>query len=392
MNALNPDRASGRLKRVGVLTTHPIQYQVPWFRLLEEDPRVELEVFFCQIPDAKAQGDGFGVSFEWDVPLLGGYRHRVLENRAANPSVTRFSGCNTPEIAGIVGSGNWDAFIVNGWLVWSCIQLLIACRRYGVPCIARGEVNGLSPRPFWKHLAHRALFKQYAAFLSIGSRNAQYLREHGVSANRIWSTPYSVDNDRFPFQQRPPYEGRCVSFLFSGKLENKKRPLDILAAARLLLEQGLSPQQFEVVFAGDGELRDAIEAEVALAGLPVRMLGFVNQSRLLEVYANADCLLLPSESGETWGLVVNEAMATGLPVIVSNTVGCAMDLVRDGDTGLTFSLGDVSALAQRMSRIIGEEDRARAMGRHAAETVREGFSPALVAQGVVDAVYSLDLR
>ena len=108
--------------KVGVLTTHPIQYQVPWFRLLHADPSVDLHVFFCMLPDAEQQGEGFGVAFDWDVPLLDGYRWQQLENVAAEPSLTRFTGCDTPAIGDIVRAGGWDAFIVNGWVVKSCLQ------------------------------------------------------------------------------------------------------------------------------------------------------------------------------------------------------------------------------------------------------------------------------
>ena len=98
-----------------MLTTHPIQYQVPWFRLLAEDPSIDFEVLYCMIPDAETQGDGFGVAFEWDIPLLDGYRYRVLENVASEPSITRFSGCDTPGIRDIV-RGVVSDVLPSGWM------------------------------------------------------------------------------------------------------------------------------------------------------------------------------------------------------------------------------------------------------------------------------------
>lgn len=369
--------------RIGVLTTHPIQYQVPWFRLLEADPRVDLEVFFCSLPDAEMQGAGFGVAFEWDVPLLDGYRYRVLENRAKRPSVVRFDGCDTPEIGAVVCSGGWDAFVVNGWMVKSCLQLLWACRRHGVPCLVRGEVNGLRPRAWWKRWVHRALFTQYAGFLAIGTRNRDYYLAHGVDRSKIWMTPYGVENERFPFAERGERDrgGEPFRFLFTGKLEPKKRPMDIIAACGRLERMGRD--DFEVLIVGDGELRERLAA--ASHGLPVRMLGFVNQSGMARAYAQADCLLLPSDSGETWGLVVNEAMATGLPAIVSDSVGCAVDLVEPGVTGERFALGDVDALANRMLAMLADRARARRMGKEAAARVRSRFAPEHVAAGVIAA-------
>ncbi len=136
--------------KLGILTTHPIQYQVPWFRALASLPDIDLTVFFCMFPDSKQQGEGFGVAFEWDVPLLDGYHYRVLENISPQPAVGSFKGCDTPEIDRIVRDEGFDAFIVNGWVVKSCLQLLWACNKNKVPCVVRGESNNLRPRVWWK--------------------------------------------------------------------------------------------------------------------------------------------------------------------------------------------------------------------------------------------------
>ena len=133
-------------RKIGFLTTHPIQYQVPWFRELAAAPDIDLTVFYCMMPDAQQQGADFGVSFEWDLPLLEGYPHHVLKNRSPEPTTARFSGCDTPELGKIVQDGGFDAFIVHGWIVKSCLQLLWACRRHGVPCIVRGESNTMRKR------------------------------------------------------------------------------------------------------------------------------------------------------------------------------------------------------------------------------------------------------
>ena len=76
--------------KVGILTTHPIQYQVPWFKELAKKEEIDLTVFYCMIPDAQQQGDGFGVAFKWDIPLLEGYKFKILKNVASSPSVTSF--------------------------------------------------------------------------------------------------------------------------------------------------------------------------------------------------------------------------------------------------------------------------------------------------------------
>jgi hypothetical protein len=99
--------------RVGVVTTHPIQYQVPWFRLLAGRPDIDLTVFYSQIPSARQQGDGFGIAFEWDVSLLDGYPYKVLPNVAKTPSVTTFRGCDTPALYHEILRDRFDAVIVQ---------------------------------------------------------------------------------------------------------------------------------------------------------------------------------------------------------------------------------------------------------------------------------------
>jgi glycosyltransferase involved in cell wall biosynthesis len=358
--------------KLGILTTHPIQYQVPWFRLLARTPGVDLTVYYCQIPDARQQGDGFGVSFQWDVPLLDGYSHRVLRNVARQASVSHFDGCNTPEIRSIVAREGFDAFIVNGWVVRSCLQALFACRLAGVPCLVRGESNALRRRPLPIRLMHRLLLRQYAACLVIGRSNREFYLQNGVPEKHLFWTPYGVENERFAAGARAfagdrmawrrrwgiP-ENACV-FLFSGKLIPKKRPEDVLHALALLADQASLPEAAHLLIAGEGERMVACRQFAAEHHLPVSFAGFLNQSEMPAAYAAADCLVLPSDAGETWGLVVNEAMACGLPAIVSDRVGCQADLV-DDTTGRVFRCGDVAGLAGCIRNLTADPIMRRAM-------------------------------
>src|SRR5262249_25816342 len=136
---------------------------------------------------------------------------------------------------------------------------------------------------------------------------------------------------------------RC--FLFCGKLVAKKNPMDLLSALQIAKAAGAP---IHVLIVGEGELMEQARALVERAGLPATFAGFLNQSEIVRAYVVADCLVLPSDSGETWGLVVNEAMACGAPAIVSDQVGCGPDLVLEGVTGGIFPMGNVEALARRL--------------------------------------------
>ena len=380
--------------QLGIVTTHPIQYQVPWFRALAANPEIELTVFYCQLPDAALQGDGFGVAFEWDVPLLEGYRFEVLKNVAKRPSVTTFSGCDTPEIYRKIQRDRFDAVIVNGWVAKSCLQALLACRRARVPCIVRGESNVLRQRAWWKRAIHWGLLRQYSAFLAIGASNARFYRSYGISQGCIFPGRYCVDNDRFSMAAERLESLRCTLraawgiapdlpvFLYCGKFIAKKHPLRFLQAAAIARSRGAG---FHLLLVGDGELRQSCEQYARDHGLPATFAGFLNQSRLPEAYIAADCLVMPSDAGETWGLVVNEAMACGRPAVVSDLVGCGSDLIVPGETGETFAFGDDLSLADILTKLAADRTVLERMGRAARQHVA-GYSIDALTEGTLRAL------
>lgn len=384
--------------RLAIVTTHPIQYQVPWFRALAAQSEVDLTVFFACLPDARQQGEGFGVSFRWDLPLLEGYTYQLLENVAVQPGVEHFSGCDTPGIARILREGRFDAVIVNGWVVKTCLQALWACRRLGIPCLVRGESNAIRPRAFWKRALHRLLLRQYAACLCIGQANRQFYLANGVPQRKLFSVPYGVDNARFAEaaaqlrSQRlslraswsiPP---QAVVVLFCAKFISKKRPLDVLQAlARLHSASSTNHPPLHLLMVGSGELLETCQAFAAEHRLPVSFAGFLNQSEMPRAYVAADLQVLPSDDGETWGLVINEGMACGLPALVSDRVGCHPDLIEPGVSGDVFPLGDIDALAASLARLSADPAQLAAMGQAACARVAAYGIEAMVA-GTVEAL------
>jgi hypothetical protein len=164
--------------KIGILSTHPIQYYVPWYRELAGYPEIELEVFYChaQTPEDQAQA-GFGVSFAWDIPLLEGYNYRFLNNKSRHPNVYTFFGCNTPEIKQIILQGSYDAFIIQGWYVLSFWQAIAACWKTRTPLLIRGDSHlGLCTSPIkkaLKYLFYRWFIPRFDAYLVVGKRNLE---------------------------------------------------------------------------------------------------------------------------------------------------------------------------------------------------------------------------
>jgi glycosyltransferase involved in cell wall biosynthesis len=351
------------MPRVAVIASHPIQYQAPWFQALAR--RLDLVVFFAHRQDARGQAAaGFGHEFEWDVPLLEGYEHEWMHNVAARPSVDVFAGCDTPEVFDRLAGGRFDACIVNGWYLKSYLQTIRACRSLGLPLLMRGDSHLRTPRSalvsLAKHLPYRWMLSQVAAHLYVGEANRQYLDHYGVPARRLFFAPHFVDNDRFRTaanQARADGAAEAIRrqvgpdvdhvFVFAGKLIDKKRPQDFIHALALVRQAGLRAAGLVI---GSGPLGADLAVGATHLGVPVAFLGFRNQTEIPACYAAGDCLILPSDGRETWGLVVNEAMACGLPVITSDACGCSHDLAVS-PAGETFPVEDVEGLAVRMIRM-----------------------------------------
>jgi glycosyltransferase involved in cell wall biosynthesis len=382
---------------IAFVTSHPIQYQVPVFRHLSNHNDVEFSVLFAMLPGAVAQGAGFGVDFEWDIPLLEGYEFKVLENVSSEPSVTHFSGCDTPGILDELRALKPDAVVVNGWVVKTCLQALWACKKLGIPCIVRGEANDLRHRAWWKRFMQSILVRQYAACLYIGQASKAFYLDRGVPLDKLFSAPYCVENERFEkasqslqaereiLREKWGVPSDSICFLFCGKFETKKHPIELIHAyAEALKKQ----PHLHLLMVGDGRLRARCEELVAANGMPVAFTGFLNQSEIIAAYVASDCLVLPSDAGETWGLVVNEAMTCGLPAIVSDQVGCAADLISPGETGDVFPFGDWEALCKKIVLYGQSKNRLDEMGQKACQRV-QAYSPAAVAVGIRKAVESV---
>ena len=351
--------------KLTVVMTHPVQYFAPWFRYIAAHcPDIKLTVLYAIQPTLEQQGVGFGQSFSWDANLTDGYHCRFVRPARATDTVSSesFWGLDVPVIGTAIEETRPDVVLTNGWHSITLLRALWACRRRRIPVLYRGDTHlGAAPCG-WRGTLWAArtqmLLKVFSAYLSVGHRVYEYLLRQGILESRIFSAPHCVDNEFFAntaalYQTERTRSAARNAFgctdtdfvvLFVGKLEPVKRPLDAIQAVAQLGSHA------RLLVVGTGELACQARSEAERLGLQVTWAGFLNQSELGRAYAVADCLVLPSTQ-ETWGLVVNEALATGLPCVVSDRVGCAPDLITDGETGAMFPMGDISALTSALERI-----------------------------------------
>ena len=374
---------------LAILTTHPIQYQVPLWQALAKARQVPFEVWYLSDHAIRKSFDSeFGQEFSWDLDMLSGYPHRFLKTNA-NHDVTRFGRLRLAEsLDDLSRTRNVKAIWVQGWQVAAYWQAVWQVHAAGIPVWLRGESNDLAHTSLWKGAIKRAalghLFSRIKNFLYIGSANRRFYENFGVRQEQLYSTPYAVDNDRFAQaadklrSQRDeirrgwkiPQDSFCI--LFAGKFIPKKRPIDLVRAAANL-QPGGRAKRIHLLFAGSGELGGELRSRCSVAydaetqhspldrrGISVEenptasFTGFLNQTEISRAYVAADCLILPSDSGETWGLVVNEAMASSLPCAVSDQCGCGEDLVRPIHGELCFRLGDLDGIGIALARLSNE--------------------------------------
>ncbi|WP_251941469.1 glycosyltransferase family 4 protein [Salinibacter ruber] len=375
--------------KLGIVTTHPIQYQVPLIREIDSRDGIRVETYYGHLPEAQQQGKGFGSSFEWDLPLLEGYSWRVIHERDGQETNE-----NVPTCGWSAAYTEVDAMLIHGWQSWFMRRALLRGVWSDVPLLVRGDSNSMKPRSWYVRLLHRLYLQPFAKYLYVGESNRQFYRGAGVSSEDLCFSPRCVENGRFDrewqhlkgerasIRSEMGIRESAICFLFCGKFIEKKRPSEVVEAFEAARRASEIPMHLLMV--GDGKLRSEAEAQVDDEA-PVTFTGFLNQTEIGEAYAAADVLVLPSDYGETWGLVVNEGMIFELPAIVSDRVGCGPDLVHDEETGFTFPLGDTEKLASTMHRAAKEPEHLREMGKNARELVLSEYTLESAADGIVKA-------
>jgi glycosyltransferase involved in cell wall biosynthesis len=368
----------GPTYRVLAIASHPVPYMAPIFRRLAARNDIDIHVAYCRHRGIESIYDPeFAAAVRWDVPLLDGYSWTEVSNRGSGrPS---FFGLCNPGLWKIIREGKFDAALcftgyrcATFWISWLAARTSSTAFLFGTDSTTLAPRDGRTWKVAFKKIFWPRLFGLADQVIVPSSGSKDLMLALGLSADRITLTPYSVDNDwwirqastvnRTAIRSAWNVSSSDIVVLFCAKLQAWKRPLDLLHAFR----KANLPNAV-LVYAGEGPLRGQLESEALSLGIAgrVRFLGFVNQSQLPAVYTSADVMVLPSEY-EPFAVVVNEAMCCGCPVIASDRVGSARDLIAPVCAEFIYSCGNVDELASILKRTDSRklQDLARAYGAH----------------------------
>lgn len=354
--------------RLAIFLTHPVQYFVPVFRELEKNKDLDMEVFYgCNHGVTKTFDPNFGLSFKWDIDLTSGYKHRFISKLKIN-DLKGIKGFNLS----LKACKEIVQFSPNYVLVFSYSPIFIAfttllLKLSGKRIILRAEATDKALKrsyfkSFLRDLVLKSYYKLFDYFFPISLDSQDHYKRLGVSSNKLKLVNYSIDVDFFNnqvkkwtskrSQLRDKYKIKKSDyvFLYCAKIYPPKNPI-LIADALSLIPNNLK-ERIWLFVVGDGILRQTLESKVnkEIHDRSV-FLGFKNQSELGQYYSLSDALILPSISGETWGLVVNEALQFGKKVLLSNNVGCSRDLVHNLETGYIFENNNKNDLANGIKKL-----------------------------------------
>lgn len=387
--------------RVALFAASPIPYRIPLYQRVAADPHLDFTAIFASNGGIRPVAAGYSVPTAWDTNLIGGYRATFLKRADRNPIDGGFFAFRDADLVGLLRAGRYDVLWLWGYNYLSHQLAQITQRLLRRPVIFHEDQNHLAARPPWKAAAKRlglSMMLRGSKALYVGTHNYQWYRGYGVKERDLYFVPHAADNerlradasmlvrDRTHLRRRlgiPEDSGPVI--LTVARIIPVKQPLMLLRAFQILR----ASRRCTLLIVGSGELEGAIRAQVQQHQIPdVVMPGFMNQSEITQAYACGDIFALPSIS-ETWGLSVNEAMNFGLPVVVSDKVGCAVDLVRDGENGYVIPFQSTEALADRLARLVDSEERRRRFGEASIARVQRwnyDVAAAGVCHAIADAV------
>lgn len=369
--------------RLVILTEIIAPYRIPVFNALAQHPEIDLKVIFLAKTDPSTrQWRIYAEEIRFEYEILPSWRTRIR----------KYNLLLNQKVVGALRRANPDAIVCGGYNYLASWQALRWAKRNRVRFLLWCESTANDDRAGHRMVESlkKNFFDKCDGCIVPGTAAGEYARQMGVSPEHIFIAPNPVDNDLFASRAddarqnaprvRAELDLPARYFLFAGRLVKSKGVFELLEAYGSLNENLRS--QVGLVFAGDGPLRSELESIAkSICTGTTRFAGFVHRDELASYYGLADCLVFPTHS-DPWGLVVNEAMACGLPVICGQPAGCAADLVKSN--GRVIDPRNVGQLARAMEELVSDADLHREMSRESLKIIRN-YSPEICAARIAQA-------
>jgi len=366
-----------RRRRLAIVVSHPIQYYVPLYRKLATREDLDVKVFFTWHAATGPQRDyGFEREFKWDIPLTEGYDHELVPNVSHEPGTHRFFGLRNPQLYKRVLEWEPDVVHITGYAYASHLYALWKFHRAGIPVLFRGDSHLLDRQSPWRWQLKKALLRRVyswtTACLYVGQNNFEYYRRLGVPEDKLFCCPHSIEVARFsePNEELEAEAKRWRTELgipdsvrvivYAGKFEPKKQPLQLMNVIKAMNDDNVV-----LVMIGNGPLEEEIFAMARRNPNRFRVLPFQNQTKMPVAYRLGEIVTLPSSYGETWGLAMNEALACGRRVLVSDKVGGAPDVVKSAEAGQVFRADDWDDFESKLRELLTQRSDPAELRRRA---------------------------
>jgi glycosyltransferase involved in cell wall biosynthesis len=361
----NIDKPNIKKPKLLVLQTHPIQYYAPIYRELAKRGVIDVVVIYLTDAGVKAHFDpGFNREVEWDIDLLSGYRYKVLQSGGSlnnrgfwklhDPLLIKTIEDEQPEWILLYGY----ASLMN-WAAWWYAQKHNIGILYTSDSNARIDFHQSKLHAYIKGMVVSRFFKGISYFLSPSDANREYLLKYGAESTKIIWSPFAIEVVRF--RNAIKNTDRPFTFVWAGKLIERKRCIDYLTALSILKEEGLI---FKALLVGDGSLFDSLTplASSLQNSGHLERHGFINQAAMPEILASAEVLVFTGEN-EPYGLIATEAAACGCALVVADKIGCVGSLgaAQQDINTLVYPTADVSALVNCMRSLVKNGDRLKTM-------------------------------
>lgn len=393
-------------KRLVVLLSHPIQYYVPLMRELAVNNKIELTVFFMTDTGLKEKYiKGYGETLKWDIELLAGYRHFFLKNVSFNKNSTSFFSRINPDICFKLNREEFDAVLIYGYSSLTEWLALLTAKLKNIPVVFSGDVllfseqsNNFSLLQYLKNSLKSFWLKKIDAILVVKKVARDFYEYYGVPSQKMFWTPFAVNNEywigcskELKTKKRDLKIALGIDpdlpvILYVAHMREFKRPFDLVKAFERIATTS------NMVMVGAGPLYEEVREYCDKKCLKkIKLVGAKNQTELPRYYAMADVFVMTSGPGETFGLVVNEAMCFSLPLLLSNGVPSSLDFVDEGQNGYVYKIGDVNELADKLDSMLKDPVRLAKMGQKSLEIV-SGYTYEKDIEGILSALHFIDRR